>query len=114
MDSSGVETGDQASAKRKSGQEEDDNEVKPPIKRIRLARKECTICYNEVAVNQFPKLPHKTAKNHDRGVCRSCWEAHLVSEVSSKGWYAVSCPQCTEVLSEAELRKIASTKTYMK
>lgn len=101
--------------KRKHDDADAGSDASTPVKRGRngkMARRECIICCTDVAVNQFPRLPHKNADAHDRGVCLKCWESHLVAEVSSKGWDAVACPQCTEVLSEAEIRKIASGKTY--
>lgn len=101
--------------KRRLNNDDDDTEPTAPAKRKRrgkLARKECSICCTDVANNQFPKLPHQGAATHDSGVCRKCWELHLLEEISSKGWDAVACPECTEVLSEAELKKIASGKTY--
>lgn len=103
------------SKKRKYDEADESSEPSTPSKRGRngkMARKECVLCCVDVLVNQYPRLPHKTANAHDRGVCLKCWEIHLVSEVSSKGWDAASCPQCTEVLSEAEMKKIASGKTY--
>lgn len=106
-----------ANLKRKLGNLTDTDEHNTPIKRRRngrQARKECVICCDDVAINHFPKLPHETADTHDRGVCFKCWETHLISEIASKGWNAVACPQCAEVLSEPELRKIASGKTYEK
>lgn len=65
--------------------------------------------------NQFPKLPHASedkGEEHGSDVCFKCWDEHLKSEVGSKGFEAVSCPQCPKTLAEIELRKLAKRSTY--
>lgn len=97
------------------GMADDDPIVKrAPQKRQkgRLHKKECIICFSNVAVNRFPKLPHKDADEHDRSVCFSCWEQHLASEVEAKGWDMIACPQCDKTLEEAEVKKLAKGETY--
>lgn len=78
----------------------------------RMRRTECSMCCTEVAVNQFPKLPHKGATQHDSQVCLKCWEQHLETEVEAKPWDQVSCQQCSQVLEEKEIRRLASSVTY--
>lgn len=95
---------------------ESDNEATPveiPPKK-KMKRKECITCSNNVAINRFPKSPHKGAQVHDRGVCFECWEQHLETEIESKAWNAVSCAQCAEHLEEPEIRKLASSAAYSK
>lgn len=98
--------------KRKVREDRDDIDATPKSKKVKIKRKECITCCNEVAVNRFPKLPHKSAQNHDRDVCFNCWEQHLASEIQSKGFDAVCCPLCEENLDAAEIKKLAGSKAY--
>jgi len=83
-----------------------------PMQKRRMATKECTTCCNDVSINKFPKLPHATAKTHDRSLCMDCWIVHLKLEITSKGWDAVSCPLCEGILTWSEIKKIVPKKTY--
>jgi hypothetical protein len=77
-----------------------------------MKRKKCVTCCNEVALNRFPKLPHKKTQKHDSDVCFICWEQHLEAEIQSEGWKSVCCPLCEETLEEREIKKLAGSKTY--
>lgn len=104
----------EASRKRSNEEAEDTEDAVNFAKRQKrkLPRKECVTCCNDVAINRFPKLPHKSAENHERNVCFECWEQHLVSQVEGNGWEAICCPQCEEKLEGTEIKKLASIKTY--
>lgn len=88
----------------------DDGDVKPP-KRV-MARKECTVCCEDTALNQFPKLPHVNTRQHSSDVCNGCWDLHLKSEVENNGFEKIGCPQCSQLLQEPEVRKLARKSTY--
>lgn len=78
----------------------------------KIKRKECVTCCNDVAINRFPKLPHKSAQKHGRDVCIGCWEQYLKSEINSKGWNSICCPLCDDVLEETEIKKLTKDDTY--
>ena len=89
----------------------DPAETSPKRKKGKVVRKECTVCCTEVAINRFPKLPHKGAGLHDRSVCFNCWEQHLATEIDSKGWDSISCPECEQRLDGSEIKKLASDES---
>jgi DNA-directed RNA polymerase subunit RPC12/RpoP len=74
--------------------------------------KECTICLEDVATDHYPDLPHAGDSKHGSDVCLRCWDQHLESEITSKGFEGVSCPQCSQRLLETEVRKLATKGTY--
>ncbi|CAK4030378.1 Hypothetical predicted protein [Lecanosticta acicola] len=80
----------------------------PPAKRIKikLERRECAICAEDTAINRFPRAPHENANTHDRGVCFKCWERHLHSEIETRKWNELSCPQCGQILQCHEIEKL--------
>lgn len=90
----------------------EDNDTFNKKQKLKLPRKECITCCNEVSINRFPKLPHKSAQQHNRDVCFNCWEQHLASEIQSKGPDSVCCPMCEEVLEGTEIKKLADSKGY--
>ena len=107
------------STKRKPGEDQVDDGDTSTKKRkkewkqsTRFKRKECVTCCNSVAINRFPKLPHKSAEKHGRDVCFDCWQQHLKSEIQSKGFDSVCCPLCEEALEESEIKKLAKEETY--
>jgi DNA-directed RNA polymerase subunit RPC12/RpoP len=74
--------------------------------------KECTICLESMATDRYPDTPHAAESEHSSDVCHACWEQHLESEVNSKVFEGVSCPQCSQRLLEADVRKLANSSTY--
>lgn len=86
----------------------------PSRKKAAMSRKECSVCYDDVNKNRFPKLPHVQDDNnvHTSDVCFKCFKEHLEVEVKAKGSDAVSCPQCKKQLEESEVRKLASSFSY--
>lgn len=92
----------------------DNNDSQPPqAKHIKMERRECSICGEHTALNQFPVHPHKGVK-HRREACMDCWRSHTAAEVESKAWDAVACLQCAGVLSQEEIKTRASKATWLK
>ena len=98
------------SLKRERTDDDDPPETKP--RKRAMATKECTICCSDTFLNRFPRLPHIDAQKHSSDVCFKCWDLHLKSEVESKGFEKVGCPQCGQLLEEPEVRKLAKKTTY--
>lgn len=105
----------QGGVKRERDDDDNDDVDKAPArKRVTIAPKPCIVCTEDVPKNRFPKLPHKQDGNnkHSSDVCFKCFREHLRVEVENKGHEAVSCPQCSKLLDESEVRKLASSRTY--
>lgn len=100
--------------KRERDHEDDDVDPAPTRKKVTIPPKPCIVCTDDVPKNRFPKLPHKQDENNKRSsdVCFKCFRDHLRVEVENKGHEAVSCPQCSKLLDEHEVRKLASSQTY--
>lgn len=77
---------------------------------------ECVICLSKIPEDRLPKLPHPDAVGreleHPSEVCFDCWDEHLRSEVESKAFDSVGCPQCRKPLVESDIRELASEATY--
>lgn len=73
-----------------------------PTKRPIIQQKECTVCYDTFDTDVLPLRPHATA-TEDHSVCYACWERHLHAELQRKEWNRLSCPDCGETMSVAEI-----------
>jgi superfamily II helicase len=103
-----------ASSGRKRKIKEEDNDVdKVPAKK-KMARKQCIVCADDVARNQFSKFPHKqdAEGRHSSDVCKKCCSEHLSHEAKNKDHEGVSCPQCSKLLEQSDVQNLASSRTY--
>lgn len=103
-------------AKDTKGAQNNNNHEQTGSKKYVMSRKLCIICTENVAANQFPKLPHKQdgATEHSSDTCFKCFRQHLDNEIKFKGHDAVTCPQCTKPLDQSEIRKTAPSFSYQK
>lgn len=67
---------------------------------------------NDVAANQFPKKPHAGDDRHTSDVCFKCYNQHIGVGLDHKGSDLVTCPQCSQKLTEPEIRKLTRVATY--
>lgn len=105
-----------AGVKRERDKEEQ-VEPTPERKKAKISLQTCAICAVQLATSQFPEHPH--AKSVDRGacseVCLICFDKHIKAEITNKSFKIVNCPQCSQTLTELEVRKLTEhTDTYQK
>lgn len=107
----GANSGEQSSADASEAHQEIREEREDPAE----PERSCIVCLDDVPTNLFPKLPHaiSTDNEHSSDVCFDCWDNHLMSNIKSSGYQGVSCPQCSQRLSETEVRKVAKASTYV-
>lgn len=74
-------------------------------------QRECIICVEDLPLDDFPYWP-ALEHGHFGGVCRSCWRAHLDTQVQSKQTDQIRCPQCSLNLNESDIKAHASRETY--
>lgn len=85
-------------------------EMPHQIKRMR--RKECTVCFNDLALNQFKKVRHSGKRTNCKAVCARCWTQHMDAEVGGKAWDAIGCAECDRKLEELDIKLLASKTIY--
>ncbi|KXT12067.1 hypothetical protein AC579_1866 [Pseudocercospora musae] len=73
-----------------------------PAKQPVIEQKECTVCYDTLDTDAIPLRPHMTAAE-DHSVCYACWENHLHAELERKEWNRLSCPDCGETMTVADI-----------
>lgn len=84
-----------------------------------LARKqeqECMICCESICIMDFPTTHHESESQylHLDEVCLKCWKVHLRTQVETKSTDQIKCAQCSVLLAEPEIRKLAESATYDK
>jgi hypothetical protein len=101
------------SGRKRKAKEEDNDLDEVPAKK-KMARKQCIVCADDVPKNQFPKFPHKqdAEGKHSSDVCKKCCSEHLSHKVKNKDHEGVSCPQCSKLLEQSDVRNLASSRTY--
>ncbi|KAK6385294.1 hypothetical protein LTR65_009220 [Meristemomyces frigidus] len=106
-----VKSIDKTSSKKRFVEITDDEYEAPQPKKRKPTKKECIICCDERSISRFPALCDGPECEHN--VCSRCWKKHLAAETESKAWNDVKCPECRQVLQEAEMQVLASETTYM-
>jgi len=70
----------------------------------------CLICTDEKdLIDSFPPEVPTEKCNHSVNTCSECLQEWVKSELDSKGWDKISCPECKEVLRYAEVRAAIAT-----
>lgn len=74
----------------------------PTPKHRHVEQRDCAICVDTFDIDVLPLRPHATAAA-DHAICYGCWEKHLHSELERKDWNQLSCPDCGETMSVADI-----------
>ena len=79
-----------------------------------MRNKDCTTCDRTLPLAQFARHPEGSKCTHDRNTCKKCWRQWLQAQVASKPFDQITCAQCNNVLSQGEVRALATKKVYDK
>ncbi|KAF2755675.1 hypothetical protein EJ05DRAFT_540349 [Pseudovirgaria hyperparasitica] len=79
--------------------------------RAGLQGRDCIICGDTCAPYDYPgQISTKCA--HEPSCCTDCIQAWIASELESKGWDKIRCPECLILLEHAEIRSLATNATF--
>jgi casein kinase I homolog HRR25 len=80
-----------------------------PTSRIR----NCVACTENIPIPEFPTLMQC---EHDPQVCAVCYKIWIASELESKSWKEIRCPEsgCEQLLKHAEVQQYAAPEVYAK
>jgi hypothetical protein len=73
----------------------------------------CMVCAETIPILEFPAL---TDCQHDPKVCSVCYKSWIASELESKTWKEIKCPEsgCGQLLKHAEVQQYATPEVYKK
>ncbi|KAF7913269.1 hypothetical protein BELL_0986g00010 [Botrytis elliptica] len=68
----------------------------------------CRVCMENLTPEKFPQTRITSTCAHHPAVCNQCLTKHINDQVQTKASNQISCPECPEKISEAEIKKYAS------
>ncbi|KAF2491119.1 hypothetical protein BU16DRAFT_144198 [Lophium mytilinum] len=76
-------------------------------------KRECAICAESCPI---PDLPSLMNCEHEPQVCSDCYQRWIASELNSKSWKEIKCPEegCKQILCHAEVQEYATSEVYAK
>ncbi|MCJ1370862.1 hypothetical protein MMC20_002075 [Loxospora ochrophaea] len=82
-------------------------------KMIQLVKfQECAVCTESIHVSQFPEAGVTESCTHAPSTCLECIRHHIESQLETRMWNQLSCPECPALLGYADVRKYASKPTF--
>ena len=75
-------------------------------------KRSCIICTDAKQIGKFPQGKITACCGHEPQVCSEDVQIWITSELESKGWENIRCPECREPLERSDVRKLASKKTF--
>ncbi|KAF4980603.1 hypothetical protein FZEAL_3416 [Fusarium zealandicum] len=73
---------------------------------------ECVVCADIKGVNAFPRFSVTASCTHAPGTCLDCVQLSIESDLSSKLWTEIRCPECRELLEYADIQRYANKQTF--
>lgn len=74
----------------------------------------CVICDDHQASDQFPSVPELCAESHGSDACAYDWDVYLEMQIDSQRPDRITCIQCSNALSQADIRRLCTGQTYEK
>ena len=75
---------------------------------------ECVVCADTKILDAFPRLSITSTCTHPPNTCLDCIQLSIESDLSSKLWTEIRCPECTELLEYADIQRYANEQTFSK
>jgi hypothetical protein len=75
--------------------------------------RDCAVCGDAKLIPELPSLMNCA---HEPQVCSECYQGWIESQLNSKSWKEIKCPQdgCKELLKHAEMQQYATPEVYQK
>ncbi|KAF2489028.1 hypothetical protein BU16DRAFT_221230 [Lophium mytilinum] len=91
------------------------NEENQRLRELNAApkKRECAVCAESYPI---PDLPSLMNCEHEPQVCNECYQGWIASELNSKSWKEIKCPEegCKQILCHAEVQEYATSEVYAK
>ena len=82
---------------------------------LQLAKEQdCIICAETLRVSHFPEGKITNHCTHVSTTCFQCIIHHIESQLETRMWDQLNCPQCPALLGYADIKKYASKTTFQK
>ncbi|KAF1995018.1 hypothetical protein P154DRAFT_612278 [Amniculicola lignicola CBS 123094] len=83
------------------------------LEEIAPATRDCVVCGETIPI---PELPALMACIHPPQTCAECFSGWIASELESKGWRDIKCPEanCKETIQHIEVQLIAKPEVFQR
>lgn len=75
---------------------------------------ECVVCTDNKGVELFPRFSITGSCSHSPNTCLECVQLSIESDLNSKLWTEIRCPECRELLEYADIQRYANKQTFMR
>ena len=76
--------------------------------------KECVICANTKASNDFPIFSVSSACEHPPQTCLGCVEKSIKTNFENRKWDQIHCPECHAIMQFEDVERYADRATFEK
>jgi len=77
------------------------------------ATQDCVICTEELSANfDFPILSVSNACNHPPRACTRCIQNQIRSNIETRRWDDVRCPECNALMEYHDVQRQADPRTF--
>ncbi|KFA81896.1 hypothetical protein S40288_01727 [Stachybotrys chartarum IBT 40288] len=76
--------------------------------------RECIVCTDTKPNTQFPRFSITATCAHAPGTCLDCIKASIRSDMNSKLWTDIRCPECREFLDYADIQKYSDPTMFLR
>ncbi|KAF4955119.1 hypothetical protein FSARC_11945 [Fusarium sarcochroum] len=73
---------------------------------------ECVVCADTKDADAFPRFSVTATCTHPPNTCLDCVQLSIESDLSSKLWTEIRCPECRELLEYADIQRYANKQTF--
>ncbi|KAI8671014.1 RING-type domain-containing protein [Fusarium keratoplasticum] len=73
---------------------------------------ECLVCTETKGANAFPRFSITSSCTHPPSTCLDCIQLSIESDLSSKLWTEIRCPECRELLEYVDIQRYANNQTF--
>lgn len=74
--------------------------------------RECVICAETKCAEEFPWTPITTSCNHSPSSCLDCVELSIKTDLNTKIWTEIRCPECSAALDYLGIQQYADNETF--
>lgn len=75
---------------------------------------ECVVCTDNKPPEAFPRFSVTASCTHSPSTCLECVQLSIESDLNSKLWTEIRCPECRELLEYADIQRYANEQTFMR
>ena len=74
----------------------------------------CTVCLESLEANRFPGRRLTLACDHESTLCSSCLVTSISTQMSSKIWNQINCPECGAGFEHQDIKDFADDETFQR